>query len=189
MVCWPHMVTPRLFTLFDTPVGRCGIAWGERGVVGMQLPEGPRARHLGSRSSTISRRSRSGAAPRFSALSKDSRASVRGGERLSDCRARHGSGTAVSSPRLRGCARDLAGCYPLVRRPRRPARFARSARAVGQALGHNPFAIVVPCHRVLAAGGKLGGFSANGGIVTKLRLLSIEGATGEGASGVFRRRR
>ena len=51
-----------------------------------------------------------------------------------------------------------------------------SARAVGQALGRNPFAIVVPCHRVLAAGGKLGGFSANGGVATKLRLLSIEGA-------------
>jgi 3-methyladenine DNA glycosylase/8-oxoguanine DNA glycosylase len=47
---------------------------------------------------------------------------------------------------------------------------------VGQALGRNPFAIVVPCHRVLAAGGRIGGFSANGGITTKLRLLSIEGA-------------
>jgi methylated-DNA-[protein]-cysteine S-methyltransferase len=51
-----------------------------------------------------------------------------------------------------------------------------SARAVGQALGRNPFPIVVPCHRVLAAGGKLGGFSANGGVATKLRMLSIEGA-------------
>src|SRR5207253_5626638 len=49
-----------------------------------------------------------------------------------------------------------------------------SARAVGQALGRNPFPIVVPCHRVLAAGGKVGGFTANGGITTKLRLLSIE---------------
>jgi hypothetical protein len=40
----------------------------------------------------------------------------------------------------------------------------------------NPFAIVVPCHRVVAADGKLGGFSANGGVTTKLRLLAIEGA-------------
>ena len=53
---------------------------------------------------------------------------------------------------------------------------AGEARAVGQALGQNPFPIVVPCHRVLAAGGKVGGFSANGGIATKLRLLSIERA-------------
>jgi methylated-DNA-[protein]-cysteine S-methyltransferase len=51
-----------------------------------------------------------------------------------------------------------------------------SARAVGQALGRNPFVIVVPCHRVLAAGGKTGGFSANGGTATKLTLLAIEGA-------------
>ena len=50
------------------------------------------------------------------------------------------------------------------------------ARGVGQALGQNPFPVIVPCHRVLAAGGKVGGFSAPGGIVTKLRLLTIEGA-------------
>ena len=50
------------------------------------------------------------------------------------------------------------------------------ARDVGQALGRNPFPLIVPCHRVLAAGGKLGGFSANGGVTTKLRLLTIERA-------------
>ena len=58
-----------------------------------------------------------------------------------------------------------------------------SARAVGQALGRNPFPIVVPCHRVLAAGGKVGGFSATGGITTKLRLLSIEGGRANGQKG------
>ena len=50
-----------------------------------------------------------------------------------------------------------------------------AARAVGQALGRNPYAIVVPCHRVLAAGGRTGGFSATGGVATKLRMLAIEG--------------
>ena len=50
------------------------------------------------------------------------------------------------------------------------------ARDVGQALGRNPFPIVVPCHRVLAAGDRPGGFSANGGVRTKLKLLAIEGA-------------
>src|SRR5262249_5102411 len=53
---------------------------------------------------------------------------------------------------------------------------AALARDVGQALGHNPFPLIVPCHRVLGAGGKAGGFSANGGVTTKLRLLSIERA-------------
>jgi methylated-DNA-[protein]-cysteine S-methyltransferase len=56
-----------------------------------------------------------------------------------------------------------------------------AARAVGQALGRNPFAPVVPCHRVLAAAGpsggyRPGGFSAGGGLATKLRMLQIEGA-------------
>lgn len=51
-----------------------------------------------------------------------------------------------------------------------------AARAVGQALARNPFAIIVPCHRVIAAGGRAGGFSANGGVAAKLRILAIEGA-------------
>ena len=50
------------------------------------------------------------------------------------------------------------------------------SRAVGQALGANPWPIVVPCHRILAAGGRKGGFSAPGGTDTKLRMLEIEGA-------------
>jgi methylated-DNA-[protein]-cysteine S-methyltransferase len=58
------------------------------------------------------------------------------------------------------------------------ARLERSgdARVVGEALGRNPFPVVVPCHRVLAASGKLGGFSAHGGAATKRRMLIIEGA-------------
>ena len=59
------------------------------------------------------------------------------------------------------------------------------ARAVGQALGHNPFAPVVPCHRVLAAGARSGGFSARGGVATKLRMLQIEGAQIGGEPGLF----
>ena len=52
---------------------------------------------------------------------------------------------------------------------------ASAARAVGQALGRNPFAPIVPCHRVLAANGGTGGFSAHGSVTTKLRMLAIEG--------------
>ncbi|MCL4185073.1 MAG: MGMT family protein, partial [Burkholderiaceae bacterium] len=61
------------------------------------------------------------------------------------------------------------------------------ARAVGRALGRNPFAPVVPCHRVLAAGGKSGGFSAEGGVATKLRMLQIEGARFGATPGLFDR--
>jgi methylated-DNA-[protein]-cysteine S-methyltransferase len=59
------------------------------------------------------------------------------------------------------------------------------ARDVGQAMGRNPFPIVVPCHRVLAAGGKAGGFSANGGLSTKLRMLTIERARTSDAPTLF----
>ena len=52
-----------------------------------------------------------------------------------------------------------------------------AAQVVGQAMAANPWPLVVPCHRVVAAGGANGGFSAPGGVDTKLRLLAIEGAT------------
>ena len=52
------------------------------------------------------------------------------------------------------------------------------SRAVGQSLGRNPFPIVIPCHRVVAAAGEIGGFSAVGGAATKRRILAIESAQG-----------
>ena len=60
-----------------------------------------------------------------------------------------------------------------------------AARAVGVALGQNPWPIIVPCHRVLAAGGRTGGFSAAGGVTTKLRLLTIERARTSGEASLF----
>ena len=60
-----------------------------------------------------------------------------------------------------------------------------TAREVGQSLGRNPFPIVVPCHRIVAAGGELGGFSAPGGAATKRRLLTIEDARRDGVDDLF----
>jgi methylated-DNA-[protein]-cysteine S-methyltransferase len=62
------------------------------------------------------------------------------------------------------------------------------SREVGQALGRNPIAVIVPCHRVLGADGKMGGFSANGGIATKRRMLEIERAAAIGAGPLFESR-
>jgi methylated-DNA-[protein]-cysteine S-methyltransferase len=59
------------------------------------------------------------------------------------------------------------------------------SREVGQAMGKNPIAIIMPCHRVLGADGKMGGFSANGGVATKRRILEIEGAAALGAGPLF----
>jgi len=163
------------FTLFDTVIGRCGIAWSGRGVAGVQLPE---ARELDTRARMLQRfpGAREVQPPIDVQRTLDGIVALLRGE-ASD---------------LSTVALDMDRVPPFHRRVYEAARTIApgatlsygeiatrlgapgSARAVGQALGRNPFAIIVPCHRVLAAGGKVGGFSANGGITTKLRLLSIE---------------
>ena len=96
-----------------------------------------------------------------------------------------GTGTAGATELLRGRRRSAT-------RQSDPDRAEDSgfsdpigARAVGRALGANPWAIIIPCHRVVAAGGKLGGFSANGGRITKRRLLEIEKARPGGEPDLF----
>jgi len=165
------------FALFDTAIGRCGVAWGGRGIAGVQLPE------AGERE-TLARMLR-----RFPAA----------GEATPPPEVRQVIDRIVAL--LRGKASDLSTVrldmdeVPVFHRRVYDAARAipqgmtlsygeiatrvgapGAARAVGQALGRNPFPIVVPCHRVLAAGGKIGGFSAQGGIATKRRMLAIEGA-------------
>lgn len=165
------------FALFETAIGRCGVAWGERGIVGVQLPEGRDAR-------TRARVQRRFPEARELPPPPDVRRAVDHMAALL-----RGEASDLSTVVL-----DMEGVPPFHRRVYEVARTvlpgttvsygalaARlgapgSARAVGQALGRNPFAIVVPCHRVLAAGGKTGGFSASGGVTTKLRMLTIEGA-------------
>jgi methylated-DNA-[protein]-cysteine S-methyltransferase len=172
------------YALFDTAIGRCGIAWGGAGIVGVQLPE---ARELDTRARVLARfpGAREGQPPADVKRAQRGIVALLRGE-ASD---------------LSGFALDMEGVPSFHRRVYRVARTIppgatlsygevaarlgapRSARAVGQALGRNPFAIVVPCHRVLAANGKPGGFSANGGVTTKLRLLSIEGIQASGRPG------
>jgi len=171
------------FALFDTAIGRCGVAWGGRGIAGVQLPE------------TDERETRACMLRRFPAA----------GEATPPPEVRQVMDRIVAL--LRGEASDLSTVTldmdevpAFHRRVYEAARTvppgmtlsygeiaARvgapgAARAVGQALGRNPFPIVVPCHRVLAAGRKIGGFSAQGGIATKRRMLAIEGAQLSGAT-------
>lgn len=175
-------MTAHGLTLFDTALGRCGLAWGGRGIAGVQLPEGDEHR---TRARLIRRfpHARETSPPPDVRRTRDAIVALLSGE-ASD---------------LPAAALDMEGVPPFHRRVYEVTRTippgatlsygevaARlgapgAARAVGQALGRNPFAIIVPCHRVLAAGGKLGGFSANGGATTKRRLLAIEGARAAGA--------
>jgi methylated-DNA-[protein]-cysteine S-methyltransferase len=164
------------FALFDTPIGRCGIAWnGDDTIVGVQLPE---ARVADTRARLRDRfdGARAATPPPAVQVAIDSIvASLRG-----------------EADDLVDIPLDLDAVAPFHRKVYEVVRTIPlgetmsygevaaavgspgAARAVGQALGRNPFAIVVPCHRVLAAGGKWGGFSARGGVATKRRLLSIE---------------
>jgi methylated-DNA-[protein]-cysteine S-methyltransferase len=174
------------FTIFDTAIGRCGIAWGGRGVVGVQLPEG---RELETRARMLQRfpEAREGSPPPDVQRALDGIAALLRGE-ASDL-----TDVALDMhrvPRFHRRVYEVARAIPpgeTLAYGDIAARLGVSgaARAVGQALGRNPFAIIVPCHRVLAASGKLGGFSAYGGITTKLRLLSIESAQANGASPRF----
>jgi methylated-DNA-[protein]-cysteine S-methyltransferase len=165
------------FTLFETDIGPCGIAWGERGVIAVQLPEADAAR---TRARLVRRCPDAREAPPPTDVSR----AIDGIVALLRGEARDLSGVALDMGRIEEFDRRV---YEIARTIPAGATLSYGeiavrlggrelARDVGQALGRNPFPIVVPCHRVLAAGGKAGGFSANGGITTKLRLLTIERA-------------
>lgn len=168
--------------LFDTALGRCGIGWTEHGVAAVGLPEGSDGRLLARL-----RRRLPHATPIPPPADIDHAiaqiVSLVAGTDLA------GAHRALASVRL-----DAGGVPPFHQRVYEIARrigpgttltygevatkLGRpgSARAVGQALAQNPIPIVVPCHRVVAAGHRIGGFSAAGGVSTKLALLAAEGA-------------
>jgi methylated-DNA-[protein]-cysteine S-methyltransferase len=163
------------FTLFETPIGVCGIAWGETGIVGLQPPGGSAAQ------------ARARFLRRFPGAEEAEPPAEAG--RAIELIAQLLCGEPVD---LSSITLDMRRVSPFERRVYDVARSippgatltygeiaARlgekdAAREVGQALGKNPFPIVVPCHRVVAAGGKLGGFSAPGGAAAKRRLLAVE---------------
>jgi methylated-DNA-[protein]-cysteine S-methyltransferase len=168
-------------TLFETPLGACGLAWSERGLVALELP-GPDPASTGARL-----RERVGVDPSEDEPARTLPAPVRDAvDRLR----RFLAGAPVA---LDGLTLDLGRATDFERRvyaalravPRgrtctygdlaSAAGEPRAARAVGRAVGANPLPVLIPCHRVLAAGGRPGGFSAPGGLATKARLLALEG--------------
>lgn len=165
------------FTLFLTALGRCGIAWSERGITRLQLPEPSDAATRQRLIRNLAVAVQQPPPPAVQAVI-DKVVGLLAGEARD----------------LRDVALDVDGVPPFHRRVHAVVRqipvgetlsygevAARvgepgAARAVGQAMGRNPYPIIVPCHRVLAAGGRAGGFTAPGGLATKARLLQIEGA-------------
>jgi methylated-DNA-[protein]-cysteine S-methyltransferase len=170
-------MNPTGFALFPTAIGACGIAWGPRGLVGVQLPEA-------GEGATRARMARRFPALRECHPAPEARRAIASIQALLEGEALDLMEIALD---LEGVSEFHRGVYAITRRipPGRTRTYGDIAeelgdkglaRAVGQALGLNPFAPVVPCHRVLAAGGKWGGFSAHGGAASKVRMLAIEGA-------------
>jgi methylated-DNA-[protein]-cysteine S-methyltransferase len=165
------------FTLFDTGLGRCAIAWGRRGVTAVELPaadeRATRRRIKRSHPEATESappppvaRAIAAIAALFEGSADELGDVVLDMERVPEFNRRVYDVTRTIPPGATLSYGEVA------QRIGEPA----SAQAVGQALGRNPFPIVVPCHRVLAVDGSLRGFSAPGGIDTKRRMLAIEGA-------------
>ncbi|NQE63681.1 Methylated-DNA--protein-cysteine methyltransferase [Caulobacter sp. RHG1] len=158
-------------------IGRCGLAWGARGLIGVQLPEAT----PGAAWARLRKRfpdALEAEPPEEMDAVIDRIRDLLGGERddLADVPLEL-DGQSSFNLRVYAIARAI--------RPGETSTYGQVAaamgepgasRAVGKALGENPWPIVVPCHRVLAASGKMGGFSANGGAETKARLLTLERA-------------
>ena len=168
------------FAVFPTTLGHCGIAWSAQGLTCVQLPE---ADESATRARMLRRFPQCPEAlpppPVQEAIAAITALLL---------------GTPPAPVDLTHLVLDMDGVPPFHQRVYALARqippgetrtygeLAQqlgepgAARAVGQALGHNPFAPVVPCHRILAAGPRSGGFSAAGGVSTKLRMLLAERA-------------
>jgi methylated-DNA-[protein]-cysteine S-methyltransferase len=172
--------------LFDTAFGRCGIAWSAHGVCALQLPEGN-----DTATSARLRRRAHGAEPgepppRVQRAIAGIAALLRGEAVNLDFVELDLQGVPALHRRVYAVARAIPRGATLSYGEVAERLGDRTlARAVGQALARNPFAPVVPCHRVLAAHGQAGGFSAPGGLRTKLRLLTLEGAHPSGAPDLF----
>jgi methylated-DNA-[protein]-cysteine S-methyltransferase len=174
------------YTIFDTAVGRCGIAWGDSGIVGVQLPE-VREIETRRRLFRLYPDARELAPPLHVEMAIDGIAALLRGEGAD----------------LSGVMLDLGGIpdfnvrvYTFTRTIRRgeirtygevaaSIRASGAVRSVAQAIARNPFVIIVPCHRVLEAGGYADKISPNGGSISKRRLLSIEGAGSPGSKTLF----
>jgi O-6-methylguanine DNA methyltransferase len=168
--------TPR-FILFETKFGECGLAFDDRAITRVQFPEA-------SRAATIERLNAAGAAPwKKGPPPPFVRAAMAQIQRHLAGRPQDFSavplaldGFPPARRRIYEAARTVTFGQTLTYQSLAArAGVTRGARAAGAAMAANPFILVVPCHRVLGANGALHGFSAHGGVLTKRRLLALEG--------------
>ena len=158
---------------FETTIGRCGVRWTEVGIAEVLMPgtRGPGGERLEAASSEVPesvRRAIAGMVALLDGEPQDLRWVSLDERHLDAFRRGVYAATREIAPGSTASYGEIA----------RAVGEPRAAREVGVALAQNPFPIIVPCHRVLAATGALHGFSAPGGIATKRRMLEIERAPG-----------
>ncbi len=163
-------------TLFDTAIGRCGIAWTDEGVVAVALPEPsdePMKAYLAGFGATHGQVDAlaADAIDRIIGLLDGQAVDMTSIPLVLDVSEFDASVYTVCSEIARGSTLTYGD---IARRLGQPG----AAQAVGGALGRNPVPIIIPCHRVLGAGTEVGGFSAPGGANTKQRILGIEEVPG-----------
>ncbi|HEY2709524.1 MAG TPA: methylated-DNA--[protein]-cysteine S-methyltransferase [Caulobacteraceae bacterium] len=182
----PYIPTMINYTLFDTAIGFAGLAWNDVGLVGVHLPERDAET---ARRSFIRRFPDAVEAPAPTDLAPvidGIRALMRGEKAdLTEAVLDIGRVAEFDAQVFEIARRIPAGATMTYGEIATQLGDRLLARDVGAALGRNPWPIVVPCHRVTAAGGKLGGFSARGGARTKLKLLAIEGAPAAAQADLF----
>ena len=168
---------PIAYTLFDTALGTAAVAWGDYGVVRTFLPE-PSAQTARARLARRLPDAREAEPPEDIRRLIEDVVRLLNGDRASlDWVSLDDAAVPELDRRVYAATRTIPpGTTLTYGDVARLLGDATLARRVGEALGRNPFPIVVPCHRVLAAGGRTGGFSARGGTETKMQLLRIEGA-------------
>lgn len=169
--------------MFDTALGPCGIAWGARGIVGVQFPEGDAAKTRARMQRRFPDATPQEPPPEIARVIADIVALMQGERRDFD----YAALDLDDAPEFYRKVWDVTRMIPHGQTLTYGEIATRLgdrllSRDVGTALGKNPCPIVVPCHRVLAANGKTGGFSAPGGVDTKLKLLSVERAQPGGPS-------
>ena len=168
---------------FETELGRCAVRWTDAGISGVLLPtvagrSGPRFEDADAAEIAVPdfvRRAIEGMTAVMAGEARDLRDIPLDDRGLDDLRRAVYAATRGIPP---GATRSYGEVARAIGRP-------DAARDVGAALARNPFPIIVPCHRVVAASGALTGFSAPGGLATKRRMLELEGAPGYGQQLLF----
>ena len=164
------------YCLIDTTIGVCGIAWNDQGLTRLRLPERDRSvteKRLRARTASPQR---DDPPPAVAQVVADIQRYL-AGERIDFSPvAIDLSGVDSFRRNIYEAARSVGwGTTSTYGELARQAGYPGAAQDVGRAMGRNPVAIIIPCHRIVAAGNKLGGFSAYQGTFAKERLLALEG--------------